>query len=482
MAPPALELFDLPLLRSSRADRFYRGYYLKVLRELRRRSAEAARRVSRGLIPVAADAERSWTERAVKILTELTNEIVEEGSQFAAAELTVGGGPFRAKQEVMGGFGLPLDTTRISEWVEANSEGMSRHSREKLTAIFQNASTETDEFGSGLTPRDIASRIINDSVITDKAKARVTARTGVIWAYGEGTVQTYQQAGVGAMQWLTTKDDLLCDFCRAMDGVTIRPGAAFWEQGARMEVQAGGKILGLDFGLDVRHPPLHPSCRCTLVPVVAEESILTTGGKPVAPDGTGDVIQEGKDIRQAIKSSGRAAIELSRANVLFKKTTKKAEAELKAAPTTIKGATEVISEQKKTFAADFESTKSNISNIRLMPPPGSRAATTKHRKRAQSKQAQAGTIDLRTSVTELQILVTKNRTTFSRSTNKSLTAVDKRLADVELRLRQIEKTLATDVRPTKRALKRIQVATAEVKEALAELKAAKKALRAARKR
>ena len=74
------------------------------------------------------------------------------------------------------------------------------------------------------------------------------ARTEVINAYTEGTLDSYERLGVeevqGRAEWSTAGDDRVCPQCAGMEGAvfTIR--------------EARGLI------------PLHPNCRCAWLPVI----------------------------------------------------------------------------------------------------------------------------------------------------------------------------------------------------------------------
>jgi hypothetical protein len=91
------------------------------------------------------------------------------------------------------------------------------------------------------------------------------AHTGAIWSYNEGAVQRYQADGIAVVEWLTSEDDLRCEACAEMNGKRIETGDAFVASGDSF---AGIKIPTGTRGFDVRHPPLHPNCRCTLIPIV----------------------------------------------------------------------------------------------------------------------------------------------------------------------------------------------------------------------
>ena len=102
-----------------------------------------------------------------------------------------------------------------------------------------------------------------------KYRAEKIARTESIWAYNSGAVAGYQQSRVvKGKEWLTAKDDRLCQFCEPMDGVTVELEQNYFGMG---EVFEGNKGGNLTFGYeDIGHPPLHPQCRCTIIPVLKE--------------------------------------------------------------------------------------------------------------------------------------------------------------------------------------------------------------------
>lgn len=78
-----------------------------------------------------------------------------------------------------------------------------------------------------------------------KHRATVMARTETLNAFNQGAEVRYAQAGIEKLEWLAALDDgRRCDECAAMDG----------------------KVFSIKSG-HVR-PPLHPQCRCTVIPVI----------------------------------------------------------------------------------------------------------------------------------------------------------------------------------------------------------------------
>ena len=60
-----------------------------------------------------------------------------------------------------------------------------------------------------------------------------------------------------------------CPFCTAMHGRTLAVGEPFFSVGDTFAVDwqspDGPKTISMTFTYqDVRHPPIHPNCRCTI--------------------------------------------------------------------------------------------------------------------------------------------------------------------------------------------------------------------------
>ena len=106
----------------------------------------------------------------------------------------------------------------------------------------------------GRNPRAIASAINNRVDKVGLTRARTLARTEVINAHAEATLNAYEEAGVEGVDALaefsTAGDDDVCEECAALEG-NVRPLA-----------DARGLI------------PVHPNCRCAWLPVVDDPEAL----------------------------------------------------------------------------------------------------------------------------------------------------------------------------------------------------------------
>lgn len=93
-------------------------------------------------------------------------------------------------------------------------------------------------------------------------RSKVIARTEVSRATNFATLETYKESGVVAGQeWLTTLDERTSEECASLNGKIIPLDGTWFEK--------GDSHLGLTFDYEsIQHPPLHPNCRCTLIPVI----------------------------------------------------------------------------------------------------------------------------------------------------------------------------------------------------------------------
>lgn len=91
-----------------------------------------------------------------------------------------------------------------------------------------------------------AAKLIQDSV-SDPARALTIAITETNRAISRATIERYQQFGLEQMEWVTSDP---CDKCVLNEGKVVNVGATFPSGDTQ--------------------PPVHPNCRCALLPVVPD--------------------------------------------------------------------------------------------------------------------------------------------------------------------------------------------------------------------
>jgi SPP1 gp7 family putative phage head morphogenesis protein len=93
-----------------------------------------------------------------------------------------------------------------------------------------------------------------------KARASTIAVTEATRAFSSGEEIAYKKDGIEEWTWVTSHDELTCEFCGAINGKTVKIGETF----------------GIFHGKEVTKPPFHPNCRCHVRPKVKIKSATAT--------------------------------------------------------------------------------------------------------------------------------------------------------------------------------------------------------------
>jgi hypothetical protein len=93
------------------------------------------------------------------------------------------------------------------------------------------------------------------------------ARTETIAASNEAANEAYRQSPLTtAKEWHAEPN--ACEFCRSINGKVIGLDQDYFKEGQTVEGADEGH-LNLTYE-NIGHPPLHPNCRCTILPVAAD--------------------------------------------------------------------------------------------------------------------------------------------------------------------------------------------------------------------
>lgn len=124
----------------------------------------------------------------------------------------------------------------------------------------------------------LTQRIENVFNRLERYQAERIARTEIVRASNFGVVDAYKQTGlVEAKMWYTAIDERVCEFCSPMNGKIVGIDENYFDKGDKMRGVGGGTI---DFDYeDVGFPPLHPNCRCTVVPILKEWKMSSNWNK-----------------------------------------------------------------------------------------------------------------------------------------------------------------------------------------------------------
>jgi SPP1 gp7 family putative phage head morphogenesis protein len=141
---------------------------------------------------------------------------------------------------------LPFNyRSQIASNVEKFTKSMLSTDKDTLTKII------TDGLANGLSVPDIRAKIETTFSDYSRMQAQRITRTEVIRASNQASLDAFQQSGiVEGKQWLTFGAD---DECADYEGDVVTLSGSFY--GSDGEFQDGD-------------PPLHPNCKCVIIPVV----------------------------------------------------------------------------------------------------------------------------------------------------------------------------------------------------------------------
>ena len=221
-------LFDFP--RS--ADKI--GAFMAWLKEQER---AGILEISRG-VSLERAADRAWTNVYIRTA-------YQRGMAQSAAELRRQGVSV-APEWVTEAFTRPFHVDRVgiaATRVFEELDGITNAMSQQISRVL------ADGLAQGRGPMDIA-RAMNDRV--DKigiTRARMLARTEVVSAHYQASLNTYEEAGVMGIgikaEIATAQDDAVCAECEAV----ARDGP--------YEIDAARGLI-----------PVHPNCRCAAIPIV----------------------------------------------------------------------------------------------------------------------------------------------------------------------------------------------------------------------
>lgn len=142
---------------------------------------------------------------------------------------------------------------------------------EETASLLRQTLSEGVTSGEGIP--QLSARI--EAVYSDARGYRATriARTETLRASNFGALEAYKQSKVvEKKEWLTAKDERVCPWCGPLNGKQLDLSDPFAEKGQTINGKnESGKSVRLTVGLaDINMPPLHPNCRCTLIPIVSQ--------------------------------------------------------------------------------------------------------------------------------------------------------------------------------------------------------------------
>lgn len=186
-------------------------------------------------------AEFTWAELLdlAPSLAELIEDMVGNGGEAALAQVLAEITKDQLRQV----------NVKAVKYAEERSANMVKELADSTREMLR--STIALGLEEGLSNDHLADRLAAAYAFSPE-RADVIARTETAYADIQGNLEGYRASGVvSGKQWIIAQDEF-CDACNDLDGVAVLLDGAFPDDGGD-------------------GPPLHPNCRCDVLPVLTEE-------------------------------------------------------------------------------------------------------------------------------------------------------------------------------------------------------------------
>lgn len=247
------ENFRLALMRNQSA--YERSYKKKMKPILEEQHKEALVNLEAHASSFTKEAQQKLFDDAAydkKLLDSLVPVMADLGKEQGALALIFAG-------DEDGEFVL---NARYQKYVEKRTLKMAQNFNDQTLEKLNKSLAEGIQAGENLDK--LRKRV--DEVYGDAERYRTlrVARTETLNASNEATNEAYRQTGyVKGKEWYVNPD--ACDLCTPFEGKTIGLDDTYVKEGESYE-DASGEVHENSYD-DIDSPPLHPNCRCTILPV-----------------------------------------------------------------------------------------------------------------------------------------------------------------------------------------------------------------------
>lgn len=232
---------------------------------------------------------RLWISRVIRDAIETTNIPAHPSIQSVAADLSRNISSLGAEiptairtflaQQILDGYEighgfLPPGMSEMLPIPELRDAIENQIVRLSKQTVYTSQHSLKEIIGDGIsrgeTIRDLSERVSKwsakrgDMERTVKWRATLIARTESSRALNEGQTEAWKAGGIEKMVWRIAANP--CMFCAEVKTEPHPVGTPFYSIPTIL-VNSQGGILKLDYA-DVMGPPLHPHCRCTLIPEI----------------------------------------------------------------------------------------------------------------------------------------------------------------------------------------------------------------------
>lgn len=169
---------------------------------------------------------------------------------------------------IAGELGLAFDPddetlrSKLREYSLLFASQVMSSTRRELFSILEKAQRER------LTYTELEEELLDHFDNLSQNKAALIARTETVKMVNLGSATSYIQNGYTHLEWHAIHDKKTCPFCAAIDGKVTPSGVPFAAKGDTITGQdENGEIVTMSVKYEnVLIPPLHPRCRCAILP------------------------------------------------------------------------------------------------------------------------------------------------------------------------------------------------------------------------
>lgn len=238
--------------------KFFNAQMIAVLRRMPLITFASYRAVTKALVENWLFPTEEWIEPLVTL-----------GGLYSSEALEISGA--NALDNLVLGINFQADTPEV--WQALGQRNLRLSGVVNTESIERLRATLTEGVMEGESIPKLRKRVIELYGDFSRSRAEMIARTETIWASNEGVEQAWIQSRVvEGKEWLTAMDDRVDIICIEMEGKTAPLGGNFFDLGDSLTVTgANDREITAHFDFEeIRHPPIHPNCRCTLIPIVVE--------------------------------------------------------------------------------------------------------------------------------------------------------------------------------------------------------------------
>jgi SPP1 gp7 family putative phage head morphogenesis protein len=131
--------------------------------------------------------------------------------------------------------------------------------------------TLTQGLADGWNPRKMADKLTDEVRSLQRARAEVLARTEVINSYADATLDRYDRAGQSGVtvsgEFATADDARVCPICESIEGAEFTTNE-MRDETFEFDPSTDPDAVPSDAGTYPVKPPVHPQCRCAILPVI----------------------------------------------------------------------------------------------------------------------------------------------------------------------------------------------------------------------